>query len=316
MSFFPTELATPEAAPGLPIEWEEANCLLCGGRHWTPLIEAPDVIGSNTGLWFAVVQCQDCGLCFTNPRPSPASIGQFYPAVYRPHRSCVKRLADSARVRAAWFPRRRERQVLAWHGQGRLLDFGCGSGGFLELMSAHGWEVTGLDISEAAVQRVQNDLGLRARVGTLPHPDLEPEAFDVITMWHSLEHVHSPRDVLREAYQLLVPGGRLVVATPNIDSLAFRWFGRHWFGLDLPRHLTHFTPWTLPLMLERTGFRPGPVRLVRHSDWMRASARLACADRRSPYWVRWLTSKPVSSLATWYGHLTWQSDCMMVTGYK
>ena len=53
--------------------------------------EAPDVTGSRTGLWFAVVRCQDCGLCFTNPRPSPDSIGQFYPAVYRPHRSRAKR---------------------------------------------------------------------------------------------------------------------------------------------------------------------------------------------------------------------------------
>lgn len=316
MSFFPHNLAVPDVVPGLPIEWEEANCLLCGGRHWSPLIEAPDVTGGTCGLWFAVVQCQDCGLCFTNPRPSPRCIGQFYPPVYRPHRSCAKRRPVAPRAGITLVRRRRERQLLRWHGQGRLLDFGCGGGAFLELMHSHGWDVTGIDISEAAVQRVRLDLGLPALVGTLPHPDLEPESFDVITMWHSLEHVHSPREVLREVHHLLAPGGKLLVATPNIDSLPFRWFGRHWFGLDLPRHLTHFTPWTLPLMLERTGFQVNPVRLVRHSDWMRSSANLARTARRCPPWARWLAAKPVSSFAAWYAHLTWQSDCMMVTAYK
>ena len=69
-------------------------------------------------------------------------------------------------------------------------------------------------------------------------------------------------------------GGQLLVGVPNIDSLPYRWFGPTWYGLDLPRHLTHFSPWTLQQMLER-GFQLQPVRMVRHSDWMRSSAKLA-----------------------------------------
>src|SRR5215470_13964993 len=84
MSFFPRDLGAP-ATPGPVVEWEEANCLLCGGRNWAPLVEAPDRLAGGSGLWFAVVQCHDCGLCFTNPRPSLNSIGQFYPSAYLPH---------------------------------------------------------------------------------------------------------------------------------------------------------------------------------------------------------------------------------------
>jgi hypothetical protein len=135
-------------------------------------------------------------------------------------------------------------------------------------------------------------------------------------MWHSLEHVHAPLTVLREAHRLLVPGGQLVVAVPSIDSWPFRWFGSSWYGLDLPRHLTHFAPWTLELMLERAGFRPGPIRMVRHSDWLRSSAKLACQAGRAAFWQRCLTRKSISRLASWYYCLIRQSDCLLVTAER
>jgi SAM-dependent methyltransferase len=322
MSFFPRTLAAPPLSPGLPIEWEESNCLLCGGHQWSGLVEAPDAspAGDNRdgGLWFAIVQCQDCGLCFTNPRPSPNSIGQFYP----PGGYSPRELGKHKDHLPGWLAglskrrRRKDRQVLAWYGRGRLLDFGCGGGSFLQRMGGLGWQVTGLDISAATVCRVRADLGLRVLVGSLPHPELQPESFDVITMWQSLEHVHQPREVLQEAHQLLTADGKLLVAVPNIDSLGFRWFGRDWYGLDLPRHLTHFTPMTLSLMLERAGFRIGLIQMVRHPKWLRSSAVRAIQRRRGPYWHRWLTSKPAARLSTWYSYLTRQADCIVATAYK
>jgi SAM-dependent methyltransferase len=314
-------LIPPQIAPGLSaaaVEWEETACLLCGSRHSSLLIEAPDCQPGTTGLRFAVVQCHECGLCYTNPRPSPLSIGQFYPPLYRPHQR------RPAPARRRWLPKafgrsRKERQTLPWLGQGRLLDFGCGSGSYLERMAKQGWQATGLDVSPAAVARIRRDLGLPALLGSLPHPQLAPGTFDVITMWHSLEHVHEPLEVLRAAHALLAPGGRLLVAAPNIDSLPFRWFGAAWFGLDLPRHLTHFAPPTLSLMLEKAGFRPQPARMVRHSDWMRCSARRALTLRspaQSERWCRLLSRKAVSRLATWYSSFTGQADCLLVTADK
>jgi len=315
MILMPPDL-TASSSLGPVVEWEEPDCLLCGGQRWTPLLEAPDSAPGGTGLWFAVVQCLDCGLCFTNPRPSSASIGQFYPSAYRPHRlpgSRRGRRAGRLRLPSPWRGPRQERQALAWHGQGRLLDFGCGGGSFLQRMHRQGWKVTGLDVSPAAVGHVRNGLGLRALLGSLPHPDLRPGSFDVITMWHSLEHVHRPMAVLAEAHKLLAPGGKLLVAVPNIDSLPFRWFGAAWYALDLPRHLTHFAPWTLHLMLENVGFNVGPVRMVRHSDWLRSSAKLSVRHGDAPRWHRLLAAKPTSRLATWYSYFTSQCDCMIVT---
>jgi 2-polyprenyl-3-methyl-5-hydroxy-6-metoxy-1,4-benzoquinol methylase len=315
MSFFAPDLATPSRPV---VEWEEADCPLCGGGHGSPLVEAPDPTPGGAGLWFAVVQCQDCGLCFTNPRPSRNSIGQFYSARYRPHRVRLrnKRWALRQRLVPSWCRAGKELQTLPWHGQGRLLDFGCGGGAFLDRMQRLGWQVRGIDSSAAAIEQVRTQLGLDALVGTLPHPDLRPGDFDVITMWQALEHVHAPLEVLHEAHTLLAPGGRLVVLVPNIDSLPFRWFGQNWYGLDLPRHLTHFSPWTLQLMLERAGFKLEPIRMIRHSDWLRSSARLAYQYRRGPHWHRWLRSKPASGLASWYSYLTHQSDCILATAVK
>jgi SAM-dependent methyltransferase len=316
MSFFPRDLAGPAGPSGPVIEWEDAACALCGNRSGTPLVEAPDSTPGGSGLWFAVVQCQDCGLCYTNPRPNPRTIGQFYPSVYGPHRPPRRRTPRPARWRPGWTRSCKERQTLPVQGAGRLLDFGCGSGSYLTRMHQQGWQVTGVDVSQAAVRHIRTELGLPALVGSLPHPELRHATFDVITMWHSLEHVHAPVAVLREAHRLLTPGGKLLVAVPNIDSLPFRWFGSAWYGLDLPRHLTHFAPWTLQHMLERVGFRVGPIRMVRHSDWLRSSAKLAGRLPRGPHWHRWLTTKFTSRLATWYSYLTKQSDCMLVAAER
>ncbi len=304
-------------SPGSLVEWEEPDCLLCGGPRRTPILEAADRLPGSSGLWFAVVQCLDCGLCFTSPRPSAESIRQFYPSDYRPHR--LPRPGRDNRVerpRWPWRNPRKERRSLDWHGQGRLLDFGCGGGAFLQRMHRQGWQVTGLDVSPAAVRRVREGLGLPVLLGSLPHPELRPGSLDVITMWHSLEHVHRPMAILEEAYRLLAPGGKLLVAVPNIDSLPFRWFGPAWYGLDLPRHLTHFSPWTLHLMLENVGFAVGPMRMVPHNKWLRCSAKQSARADAPSRWQRLLTLHPLSRLATWYCYFTAQSDSIVVTAER
>ena len=301
------------------IAWEETDCLLCGGASWSPLVEAPDRTPSGAGQWFMVVQCRDCGLCFTNPRPSVDSIGQFYPSDYSPHQPRESGDgAPSAWRRLPW-PRRWQnwRKRLPPHGERRLLDFGCGSGSFLERMRSQGWQVVGVDASFEAARQTRERLGIPVLVGTLPHPGLADEGFDVVTMWQSLEHVHQPLEALRGAYNVLAPGGKVIVAVPNIDSAPFRWFGQTWYGLDLPRHLTHFAPWTLRLALHRAGFRRIRIRLVRHSGWLRSSARLACQTHpQARAWHRWLQTRAGSALASWYAYLTRQADCLLAEAIK
>jgi 2-polyprenyl-3-methyl-5-hydroxy-6-metoxy-1,4-benzoquinol methylase len=300
------------------IDWEEPRCLLCNSDRASILLEAPDPLPGDGGLWFAVNQCQDCGLCYTSPRPSAKAMGQFYPHHYPPHQKTAgrRRFRGWRRLLGWRLGRRDPLEGLPLHGQGRLLDFGCASGAYLARMHKRGWKVMGIDVSEESVQRIRVHLGLSAVVGTLPHPELGDASFDVITMRHSLEHVHQPLEVLRAAHRLLVPGGKLIISAPNIDSLQFKWFGRHWRGLDLPRHLVHLTPDTLQLMLARSGFDVGPVRMIRHTQWVRRSAQLASKRPDAPRWQRWLRSRFFAGLALWYTFLVRRCDGMVVTAVK
>jgi SAM-dependent methyltransferase len=307
--------AKPRAAAPA-VAWEETPCPLCGHESGAPVLEAPDPLPPhNSGLVFALVRCPRCALTYTNPRPDPVSLGRFYPADYRPHRRPAKmrqsRAARPLLARLFGRPCPERRGLLPWHGPGRLLDFGCGCGSFLKTMADQGWQVTGLDAAVGAVNRVRDQHGLTALAGTLPHADLRPGSFDVVTMWHSLEHVHRPLAILRSAYDLLVPGGKLIVATPNIGGLPFVLFGRSWFGLDLPRHLIHFTPETLTLMLQTAGFRTEPVRFLRHNDWLRSSAALARRTGEGGFFARALSWKPAAKAAAWMCYALGVSDCMM-----
>lgn len=314
----PVTDATDASRPA--VAWEEAACPLCGTDRHALLLEAPDPLPpAGTGLRFAVVRCETCGLNYTNPRPTPRTIGHFYPSDYVPHRRPRKmresRPTRPLASRILGRPCGERRGDLPWPGPGRLLDFGCGGGAFMKRMADRGWDVTGLDSAVEAGRAVQEELGLRVLTGTLPHPDLPPCSFDVVTMWHSLEHVHHPMAVLREAFQLLVPGGKLVVACPNIASLPFAWFGENWFGLDVPRHLTHFTPTTLRATLETAGFRVDRVHLLRHSDWLRSSAKLA-SRAGGGVAARALTWKPLAKLVAWLCYAAGKSDCMMAVAER
>ena len=304
------------------IEWDDTPCPLCGERDEELRFEAADSTGSSgeRGRRFLVVRCRRCRLSFTNPRPGPESIGQFYPADYQPHRRPAKLVHSNprGRLRERFLgrPCRERRGLLPWDGVGRLLDFGCGGGSFLKRMADQGWDVTGLDANVGAVQSVQEELGLNAVVGTLPHGDLRPGSFEIVTLWHSIEHVHDPLEILREAYRLLVPGGKVILACPNIGSWAFRHFRVDWFGLDLPRHLTHFTSDSLTAMLETAGFRVESLRTLRHSDWLRSSAKLSVRFGRAGFFDRLLTWKPLAKFVGWFVYIMGSSDCLIAVAER
>jgi 2-polyprenyl-3-methyl-5-hydroxy-6-metoxy-1,4-benzoquinol methylase len=300
----PAVTTDPSQSRRPPLAWEETACPLCGRDSAELLTEAADPIPADgPGLRFAVVECRHCRLAYTNPRPTAEAIARFYPPDYRPHQPppAARRVHPPTRFwsRVLGRPCPERRGVLPGGAPGRLLDFGCGGGGYLRRMADLGWRVTGLDLAPRVVRAVRDDLGCDALAGSLPHPELAPASFDVVTMWQSLEHVHRPLAILREALRVLVPGGTAVVAVPNFDSLPARWYGEHWFGLDLPRHLTHFTPATLTEMLRVAGFRVKSVRGLVHADWLRSSARRALGAGVGGVASRLLSWKPVAKAVSW-----------------
>ena len=182
-------------------------------------------------------------------------------------------------------------------------------------MAALGWNVTGIDCSETAVARLQAD-GLGAQVGTLPNPLWTDACFEAITMRQSLEHTHQPLEVLHAAHRLLTTGGKLLIAVPNFDSVTASWFGANWHGLDLPRHLTHFTPATLHLMLRQAGFERIQIRQERRASWIRHSAALAQRRGDRAMVTRLLTTRLGSGLAGWWGRMTRRAESILAIATK
>lgn len=133
-----------------------------------------------------------------------------------------------------------------------MLDVGCGDGRHLARDVAAGWVATGVDFSPIAVERARRR-GLDVRLGTIFRDDLERESFDLIRLSHVIEHVPDPIALLRRGRDLLVPGGRLHVATPNFASRSAALFGTYWVELDAPRHLVLFTPASLRTAAQRAG---------------------------------------------------------------
>jgi SAM-dependent methyltransferase len=123
----------------------------------------------------------------------------------------------------------------------RILDVGCADGRHLLRDTAAGWDATGVDFSATAVERARS-AGLDVRHGTIAREDLEAGSFDLIRAGHVIEHVPDPVAFLRRGRDLLAPGGRMHVITPNFGSLSARVFRTYWWGLDAPRHLVLFTP--------------------------------------------------------------------------
>ena len=165
----------------------------------------------------------------------------------------------------------------------RVLDVGCGNGDFLEAARDAGWTAVGLepDPAAAALCRVR---GLDVRVGSLETLGAEATGFRAITLNHVIEHLHAPREALARVFSLLQPGGMLYLDTPNADSRGAARFGRHWRGLEPPRHLVLFTPASLQALLAQLGFidiqvkrRPAVARGIYAS-----SAAIAAGDARQP----------------------------------
>jgi 2-polyprenyl-3-methyl-5-hydroxy-6-metoxy-1,4-benzoquinol methylase len=124
---------------------------------------------------------------------------------------------------------------------------------FLERLRRRGWEVTGVDTSPAAAAAADRAFGIAVHVGELADVALPGGSYDLVRLNHVIEHLRDPAATMRVIARLLAPGGLLYVGTPNVESLAFRWNGRRWPGIEVPRHLWLFSPATLTRAIEQAG---------------------------------------------------------------
>jgi SAM-dependent methyltransferase len=125
----------------------------------------------------------------------------------------------------------------------------------LDEFRKRGWETFGTELSEQAAGAAREEFGLNVRAITLEDWGFEDKFFDVVTLWHVLEHLPDPRETLREVNRILKDDGLLVVSTPNFDSFQAKVSKEKWFHLDMPRHYYHFSTRTLTQMLGSLDFR-------------------------------------------------------------
>ena len=241
----------------------QIDCTICGHNLAHRVLEVPDTDGA-TDATFTLYACDACGTGFLAPLPDQAALARRYQDEFfskADRRGALSRLFG--RFEAMLFERR-VRLVGRVLGDtpGAVLDIGCGNGNFLHAMQRRGWTITGIEPSEHGAQRAGTDYGLEVINDDVFQVDLPPESFDLITLWHVLEHVPDPIAFIQRIQSWLKPAGKLLIAVPNFSGIEARLLKTRWAFLDIPRHQYQFNMNSLVVIAERS-------ELVVDSDRMR-----------------------------------------------
>lgn len=205
---------------------------------------------------FELYQCDHCELVFTVPRPTPEVIGKYYQSEeYYSHQQNSKGFIPKVYEMVKTINlKSKVTMAVGDMAKGRLLDIGCGVGDFLLQTSKLGWEIQGIEPSKQARDIAQSRLGF-SPLQPSDYEKMPDQSFDVITMWHVLEHVDDLKTQTKELKRLLKPGGRLLVALPNYQSFDCQYYKDKWAAWDVPRHLNHFNPDCLRFILNSIDFK-------------------------------------------------------------
>ncbi len=231
-------------------------CPACGEKDWKDAGQVKDF--SVSGESFVLKTCNLCQFKVTFPQPSAAEMGRFYASEdYISHSDTktglINRLYHAARV---FMLRKKHQWVISAAGKnkGSLLDIGAGTGHFPHYMKLSGWQVDALEPDEKARKIAAEKLNIQ--IDPIENlAQLPANQYDVITMWHVLEHVHDLPGYLERCREVLKPGGVLIIAVPNHTSKDALKYGAQWAAYDVPRHLWHFSPLSMSKLLNQYQFK-------------------------------------------------------------
>jgi 2-polyprenyl-3-methyl-5-hydroxy-6-metoxy-1,4-benzoquinol methylase len=230
------------------------NCPLCKSVHFLNHLVVKD--HAHTQESFTICHCRNCELWFTNPRPTLEAIGHYYD-----HQNYISHKNKSSNLINFIYKAVRKitiQKKLNWirerhKSPGRLLDFGCGTGHFLYGAKSKGWLVSGVEPNENARNYAisKHKLNIYDNLAELK----KENKYDVITLFHVLEHVHDIKGTIKSLLELLKKRGTIYIAVPNRESTDSQYYKENWAALDVPRHLYHFNKKSMEVLAEKNSLK-------------------------------------------------------------
>jgi 2-polyprenyl-3-methyl-5-hydroxy-6-metoxy-1,4-benzoquinol methylase len=231
------------------------NCPVCNSTNHHPFLACKDYTVSKE--IFQLVQCSSCNFVFTNPRPDNSNLGKYYASKdYISHSNTKKGIVSKLYHLVRNYTLKKKIDLVSGYvSRGTLLDYGCGTGMFLNTGKTNGWNTLGIE-PDSGARQIASEMGLDVFEDkeklAVSNPNLNCQ---VITLWHVLEHVTDLKETLAFFKRILDPKGALLIAVPNYKSYDAQRYQEFWAAYDVPRHLYHFSDSTIKLLLENNGFK-------------------------------------------------------------
>ncbi|MBI5000425.1 MAG: class I SAM-dependent methyltransferase [Euryarchaeota archaeon] len=256
-------------------ELEEVGCNFCGSSEARKIGRVkvePKFQDIFSRAELDIVKCKKCGLAYTSPRPTDATLKVYYERCYSDVGSkdpLEEMRSNKETMLCGGGYTTYDTRYTGWllgvitrlaGRKGRLLDIGFGEGQFVRFASANGWSVSGQEVSEEAVEHIKKAYGLDVKAGDLRELRLPSESFEAVTMINVIEHLSDPIGYLKEAHRILKKGGVLYISTVNAHT------SRRPVELVIPEHLYHFSAEAIGKMLRKSGFEVLELTTRNHRD--------------------------------------------------
>ena len=231
---------------------EKKNCLACGQvlDQSGPSFSVTNFAGDT----YTYTQCADCAVYGMDPPPTPEQLRSFYGrSYYGSEDSKFNPVMEKTLDLLLWWKAKKFWKLLG-KKPAPILDVGCGNGRYLTLMGQWGCEIHGVEMEGPAYERSEQVPEIHLHKAPLSELDLPKNYFKLLSFWHVFEHVPNPHATLKQVHELLCADGKLIIEVPNKSSLQGRMFGKHWFHLDPPLHIFHYSRRSLERVLAQAGF--------------------------------------------------------------